>query len=72
MNMTRVSQNAQTRKLAQDIISRTPRKEQENRCVYAVAKQVLLNGRVLRNCDVLEPKIKNLGCGVYHIWYEPV
>lgn len=72
MNMTKVAQNAQNRKLAQDIISRVPRKEQQSRCVFAVAKQVLLNGRVFRNGDMLEPKIKSLGCGVYHIWFQSV
>jgi hypothetical protein len=72
MNMTRIAQNAQNRKMAQDIVSRVPGKEQDSRCTFAVAKQVLLNGRVFRNGDRLEPKIKSLGCGVYHIWYQPV
>jgi hypothetical protein len=60
----------QNRKTAQSIIDRAPRKEQGTRCLQAVAKIVLLYGFIIRNGEKLEPKVKNLGVGVYGVWYE--
>jgi hypothetical protein len=72
MNIAKASQLAYNRKSAQDIVARVPNKEQDSRCTSAVARLVLLSGRICRNGDKLEPKTKSLGCGVYHIWYQPI
>ena len=72
MNMISVTKQAAILKAAERIINTMPRKEQDVRCETAVAKLVLLNGKRWYNGECFEPKVKNIGCGVKEIWYDPV
>lgn len=59
-------------KVAQSIISSLPSKASDRRVTTAVAKRVMLNGKVFTRGNQFEPKIKSLGVGVYNVWFEEV
>jgi len=56
---------------AQDIIFRKPSFDNDLRTTYKVAKLVMLNGCVFFRGEYYEPNIKNLGAGVYRVWFAP-
>lgn len=75
MRMSRTSKevkDAENQRMAEDIIRRTPGSNQDCRCIAAIAKLVMLNGRVLREGRAYDPKTKSLGVGVHQVWYHVV
>lgn len=56
---------------AKAIIQRMPHVDNDHRTVTKVAKLVMLNGNVFSKGEYYEPKIKNLGAGVYRVWFAP-
>ena len=41
-----------------------------SRCITAVARRMLLDGPYFLKGELCDPKIKNLGAGVYQVWLE--
>lgn len=72
MRMAKTSKTEENQKLADGIIRQIHLSAQDVRCVSAVAKLVILNGRVFWQGRTYEPKTKSLGVGIYRVWYNMV
>ena len=60
---------------ADAIIRKLPHFNDGTRCTLAVAREVMLAGHQTEvggknRSFAVAPKVKHLGVGVYHVWYE--